>query len=322
MTTKSESPIDAIIQATNKLHNHPWLTILAFLVITIVAMGSAGKLQINATPYMIDKEHPSRVADDQVKGLFTNSGEQAFIAVVNKQGDVFNAESLALISTLTQAFKSMTLVTENDAIKLLNLKSVLPYEAEFIDSILKPLVAKFSTLKIILEHITTKNAVDFVKQAGSNVAATITAHHLLFNRNHMLVGGIRPHFFCLPILKRNIHQQALIGAATSGDKKFFLGTDSAPHAQQAKEAACGCAGCYSAHAAIELYAEAFDEAGALDQLEAFASLNGPAFYQLPVSTDTITLTKKAWDVPLTMAFGGNDVVPVRAGEQIMWQVTK
>jgi len=195
-------------------------------------------------------------------------------------------------------------------------------EALFIDSILKPLVAKFSTLKIILEHITTKNAVDFVKQAGSNVAATITAHHLLFNRNHMLVGGIRPHFFCLPILKRNIHQQALIGAATSGDKKFFLGTDSAPHAQQAKEAACGCAGCYSAHAAIELYAEAFDEAGALDQLEAFASLNGPAFYQLPVSTDTITLTKKAWDVPQTMAFGGNDVVPVRAGEQIMWQVTK
>jgi dihydroorotase len=195
-------------------------------------------------------------------------------------------------------------------------------EALFIDSILKPLVAKFTTLKIVLEHITTKDAVDFVKQAGDNVAATITAHHLLFNRNHMLVGGIRPHYFCLPILKRNIHQQALIGAATSGDKKFFLGTDSAPHTQQAKEAACGCAGCYSAHAAIELYAEAFDEAGALDQLEAFASLNGPAFYQLPVNTDTITLTKTPWDVPQTMTFGSNDVVPVRAGEQIMWQVTK
>lgn len=195
-------------------------------------------------------------------------------------------------------------------------------EALFIDTILKPLVAKFSTLKIVLEHITTKDAVDFVKQAGDNVAATITAHHLLFNRNHMLVGGIRPHYFCLPILKRNIHQQALIGAATSGDKKFFLGTDSAPHTQQTKEAACGCAGCYSAHAAIELYAEAFDKAGALEQLEAFASLNGPAFYQLPINTDTITLTKTPWDVPQTMAFGSNYVVPVRAGEKIMWQVTK
>jgi dihydroorotase len=193
-------------------------------------------------------------------------------------------------------------------------------EGIFIETILAPLVAKFSTLRIILEHITTKNAVDFVKQAGSNVAATITAHHLLFNRNHMLVGGIRPHYFCLPILKRNIHQQALIEAATSGDAKFFLGTDSAPHAQHAKESACGCAGSYTAHAAIELYAEVFEQADALDKLEAFASLNGPAFYQLPVNTDTITLEKTPWQVPQTMAFGEDQVVPIRAGENINWQV--
>jgi dihydroorotase len=193
-------------------------------------------------------------------------------------------------------------------------------EAVFIDTILRPLVAKYSTLKIVLEHITTKNAVDFVKEAGSNVAATITVHHLLFNRNHMLVGGIRPHYFCLPILKRNIHQHALIEAATSGSEKFFLGTDSAPHPQHAKESACGCAGSYTAHAAIELYAEAFEEAGALDKLEAFASLNGPKFYDLPVNSDKITLVKESWAVPATMAFGDDEVVPIRASETIAWQV--
>ncbi|AAZ24804.1 dihydroorotase [Colwellia psychrerythraea] len=193
-------------------------------------------------------------------------------------------------------------------------------EQVFVDTILKPLVANFPDLKVVLEHITTKNAVDFVKTAGDNVGATITVHHLLFNRNHMLVGGIRPHFFCLPILKRNTHQQALIEAATSGDKKFFLGTDSAPHAQHAKESACGCAGVYSAHAAIELYAEVFEQENALDKLEAFASLNGANFYQLPISTDKITLVKKAWKVPATMSFGDDVVVPVRADEEILWQV--
>jgi len=193
-------------------------------------------------------------------------------------------------------------------------------EAVFIDTILRPLVAKYSTLKIVLEHITTKNAVDFVKEAGDNVAATITVHHLLFNRNHMLVGGIRPHYFCLPILKRNIHQHALIEAATSGSEKFFLGTDSAPHPQHAKESACGCAGSYTAHAAIELYAEAFEAAGALGKLEAFASLNGPKFYNLPANSDKITLVKEEWSVPATMAFGEDEVVPIRASESIAWQV--
>lgn len=206
-------------------------------------------------------------------------------------------------------------VTTNDI-------DIFDRENVFIDNILSPLVKKFTHLKIILEHITTKNAVDFVNQAGDNVAATITPHHLMYNRNDMLVGGIRPHYFCLPILKRNIHQKALIEAATSGNAKFFLGTDSAPHAKHAKESACGCAGSYSAHAAIELYAEVFEQAGALDKLEAFASLNVPAFYQLPVHTDTITLVKKSWSVPATLAFGDDVVVPIRSGEDINWQVAE
>ena len=193
-------------------------------------------------------------------------------------------------------------------------------EQVFIDTILAPLVASYPDLRIVLEHITTKNAVDFVNSASNNVAATITAHHLLFNRNHMLVGGIRPHYFCLPILKRNIHQAALVKAATSGSSKFFLGTDSAPHAQHAKESPCGCAGSYTAHAAIELYAEVFEQEHALDKLEAFASLNGPAFYQLPISDEKITLVKKAWQVPATLTFGNDVVVPIRADDTIAWQV--
>ncbi|WP_415904052.1 dihydroorotase [Neptuniibacter sp. QD48_55] len=193
-------------------------------------------------------------------------------------------------------------------------------EKIFIETILKDVVNDFPNLKIVLEHITTKDAAEFVESAGDNVAATITAHHLLYNRNHMLAGGIRPHYYCLPILKRNIHQDALIKAATSGSKKFFLGTDSAPHMKHAKEAACGCAGSYTAHAAIELYAETFEAAGALDKLEAFASLNGPDFYGLPRNTDTITLVKESWDVPATYPLGEDNVVPIRAGEQIAWKV--
>jgi len=194
-------------------------------------------------------------------------------------------------------------------------------EEIFIDTILTPLVAKFTDLKIILEHITTKQAVDFVTQANDNVGATITAHHLMYNRNHMLVGGIKPHYFCLPILKRNSHQQALIQAATGGNKKFFLGTDSAPHSKQAKENACGCAGSYTAHAAIELYAEVFEQADALDKLESFASFNGADFYNLPRNSDTITLTKKDWQIAKTISFGENNLVPVKAGEIVNWQVT-
>lgn len=193
-------------------------------------------------------------------------------------------------------------------------------EKVFIDRHLKKIIAQFPQLKVVMEHITTADAAQFVQEGGNNLAATITAHHLLYNRNHMLVGGIKPHYYCLPILKRNIHQQALLDAATSGSKQFFLGTDSAPHAVGAKESSCGCAGCYTAPAAIELYAEAFEMMGALDKLEAFASHNGPDFYGMPRNTDTITLVKQPWTMPENVPFGEHRVKPLRAGETIHWQI--
>lgn len=192
-------------------------------------------------------------------------------------------------------------------------------EKYFIDEQLNQLVKEFPNLKIVLEHITTKEAIDFVLEAPVNIAATITAHHLLYNRNDMLVGGIRPHYYCLPIMKRNSHQQALIKAAISGNPKFFLGTDSAPHPQFKKEASCGCAGCYTAYAAIELYTEAFDRANALDKLENFASYFGPNFYGLPANQDTITLVRRNWQAPYTIPFGDEQLIPLRAGEIIQWQ---
>ncbi|ARN74566.1 dihydroorotase [Oceanicoccus sagamiensis] len=193
-------------------------------------------------------------------------------------------------------------------------------EKVFIDRTLRQLANDFPELPMVLEHITTKDAADFVAGAGQNVAATITAHHLLYNRNDMLVGGIRPHYYCLPILKRNIHQQALIEAATSGSSKFFLGTDSAPHTQDNKETSCGCAGSYTAYAAIELYAQAFEQAGALDKLEQFASHNGPDFYGMARNTDTITLKKSPWKVADSLPLGDSQVIPLCAGETLQWQV--
>lgn len=197
---------------------------------------------------------------------------------------------------------------------------VFDREKRFIDEHLTRVVERFPTLKVVFEHITTGDAAQFVNAAPANVGATITAHHLLYNRNHMLVGGIRPHFYCLPILKRNTHQEALLDAATSGSPKFFLGTDSAPHARHAKEAACGCAGCYTAYAAIELYAEAFEQRHALDKLEGFASLHGPDFYGLPRNTDRITLVREEWEAPASLPFGDYEVVPLRAGEKLRWRL--
>ena len=196
-------------------------------------------------------------------------------------------------------------------------------ERVFIDRVLAPLAARYPTLRIVFEHITTAEAAQFVTEAGPNVGATITAHHLLLNRNAIFAGGIRPHHYCLPVLKRETHREALVKVATSGSPKFFLGTDSAPHAKTTKEATCGCAGCYTAHAGIELYAEAFDDAGALDKLEAFASFNGPDFYRLPrnTDTDTITLVKESWDVPAGLDYlPGDPLVPLRSGEQIHWKL--
>ena len=193
-------------------------------------------------------------------------------------------------------------------------------EQRFIDTVLAPLRAQLPELKVVLEHITTANAVEFVTEQSSNVAATITVHHLLYNRNHLLAGGVRPHFYCLPVLKRNSHQLALIEAATSGNPKFFLGTDSAPHPKGDKEAACGCAGIYTAPGALELYAEVFDQADALDRLEGFASLYGPRFYGLPVNTEKISLVRDSWQMEESFQFGSNTVIPVRAGETLHWRL--
>jgi len=197
---------------------------------------------------------------------------------------------------------------------------VFDREKVFIHEQLMPLLGRFPKLKVVLEHITTRDAVDFVLNSHANLAATITAHHLLMSRNAMFAGGIRPHHYCLPILKREIHREALVFAATSGNPKFFLGTDSAPHPQGAKESACGCAGMYTAHAAIELYAEAFAEADSLEKLEAFASFHGPDFYNLPRNTATITLNKQIWTVPEHYPLGEQRVIPLRAGKQINWQL--
>ena len=197
---------------------------------------------------------------------------------------------------------------------------VFDRESVFIERHMKPLLKQFPALKVVFEHITTKDAADFVMESPSNVAATITAHHLLMNRNDMFKGGIQPHHYCLPILKRETHRLALVKAATSNNPKFFLGTDSAPHAKTAKEAACGCAGMYTAHAAIELYAEAFEAANALDKLEAFASFYGADFYGLARNTSKITLEKTSWLVPNELNLGEDSLVPLRAGQHIHWKL--
>ncbi len=197
---------------------------------------------------------------------------------------------------------------------------VFDREAVFIDTLLEPLTVRFPGLKVVLEHATTRQGIEFVRSMPDTVAATITAHHLLLNRNAMFKNGLQPHAYCLPVLKRESHRRALIEAATSGNNKFFLGTDSAPHARERKESSCGCAGIYTAHAALELYAEAFEAAGALDRLEGFASHYGPDFYGLPRNTQTITLEKTDWTVADSYPLGDSTVVPMYAGETLHWRV--
>ena len=279
---------------------------------------------------------PSNSSFDPLMVLYlTDNTDAADIAVAKASGKVkavklypagATTNSHAGVTSLEKVYAVLEQLAEHDMPLLVHGEvthsdiDIFDREKVFIDTILMPLTQRFPTLQIILEHITTADAVQFVQQAGDNIAATITAHHLLFNRNHMLVGGIRPHYYCLPILKRQTHQQALLTAATSGSSKFFLGTDSAPHAIHAKEAACGCAGSYTAHAAIELYAEAFEQMNALDKLEGFASFYGADFYGLPRNTDTITLVKEEWQVPNNYTFGSSVVVPIRAGDKITWRV--
>jgi dihydroorotase len=197
---------------------------------------------------------------------------------------------------------------------------VFDREAVFIDRILQPLRKSLPSLRVVFEHITTKDAVDYVRDADGDIAATITAHHLMYNRNAIFQGGIRPHYYCLPILKREVHRQALVDAATSGSPRFFLGTDSAPHPKGLKEHACGCAGCYTALHAMELYAEVFEAVNALDKLEAFASFFGPDFYRLPRNTEQVTLQKREWVIPNELTLGDTVLVPLDAGRSLAWKM--
>ncbi|SHE43935.1 dihydroorotase [Vibrio gazogenes] len=267
--------------------------------------------------YLTDNTTPEEIQQAKSSGIVVAAKLYPAGATTNSDSGVTSVSTIYPVLKTMQETGMLLLihgeVTSHDV-------DIFDRETTFLSEVLAPIVRDFPDLKIVVEHITTADAVRFVEQAGPNVAATITAHHLLYNRNHMLVGGIKPHYYCLPILKRNTHQQALIQAATSGSPKFFLGTDSAPHTKANKENACGCAGSYTAHAAIELYAEVFEQAGKLAYLEGFASHHGPDFYGLPRNTDTITLVKTPWQVPEVLPFGSEIVVPIRAGETIAWQV--
>jgi len=226
------------------------------------------------------------------------------------------AKCFAILETMEQESMPLLVHGEVNDIEV----DVFDKEKIFIDRVLIPITQRFPGLRVVFEHITTKEAVEFVKGTSGNIGATITAHHLLFNRNAMFQGGIHPHHYCLPVLKREIHHLALIEAAISGNPKFFLGTDSAPHSKGAKESDCGCAGIYTSHAAIELYAEVFEQAGALEKLEAFASCFGADFYRLPRNKDSITLIKESWDVPMELEFAGKALVPFRAGGSMVWKI--
>ncbi len=267
--------------------------------------------------YLTDNTSPEEIYKAKETGLIVAAKLYPAGATTNSDSGVTSAKNIYPVFEAMEKAGMLLLihgeVTTHDV-------DIFDREKTFLETVLAPIVKDFPNLKVVVEHITTADAAEFVKNANENVAATITAHHLLFNRNHMLVGGIKPHFYCLPILKRNTHQQALIEAATSGSKKFFLGTDSAPHAKDKKENACGCAGSYTAHAALELYAEVFEKAGKLENLEAFASQNGPDFYGLPRNQDQVTLEKSVWKVAETMPFGSQVVVPIKAGEEIEWSV--
>ena len=230
------------------------------------------------------------------------------------------------VTDITKVYDTLAVMAEQGIPLLVhgevvdNNVDIFDREKIFIDKVLTPVREKIPQLRLVFEHITTKEAVQYVSSTGTNIAATITPHHLLFNRNAMLVGGIRPHYYCLPVLKRSSHQQALIEAATSGNPKFFLGTDSAPHTKSAKESACGCAGIYSAHAAIELYATVFEHANKLDKLEDFASHFGADFYHLPRNQQKVVLVKKEWKVPSHFQTEGDSLIPLLAGDALSWKL--
>ncbi|MDC0722342.1 dihydroorotase [Nannocystis bainbridge] len=286
-------------------------------IVAAVPTALAGRFTPLMTLYLTDATAPEEIARARDCGFVHGVKLYPAGATTNSQSGVTD---LARVLPVLEAMQALGLpllvhgeVTDPGV-------DVFDREAVFLERHLAPLLERLPDLRVVVEHITTRDAVAFVRAAGPKVAATITAHHLLYSRNAMFTGGICPHYYCLPVLKRELHREALLAAATSGEAKFFLGTDSAPHPRGAKESACGCAGMFTAHAAIELYAEAFERAGALARLEGFASRFGPRFYDLPVNTETVRLERAAWDVPASYPFGRDELVPLRAGERIAWRL--
>jgi dihydroorotase len=269
------------------------------------------------TLYLTDNTDP-----DEIR----RARDTGFIHAVKLYPAGATTNSAAGVTDLAKCYKTLEVMQEVGMPLLVHGEVTDPAidlfdrEAVFIERVMQPLRRDLPGLAVVFEHITTRDAAQYVAEAEGAIAATITAHHLLYNRNEIFKGGINPHYYCLPVLKREEHRLALVKAATSGNARFFLGTDSAPHAIGAKEAACGCAGCYTALHAMEMYAEAFEQAGALDKLEGFASFHGPAFYRLPRNTGTITLKRDAWTLPATVAMGDTQLVPLNGGEQINWKM--
>jgi dihydroorotase len=283
----------------------------------VAALPAGARFEPLLTLYLTDRTPPAEIGAAKRSGFVHAVKYYPAGATTNSENGVTDWRHVrGVLAAMEQHEVPLLLhgeVTDADV-------DVFDREAVFVERQLAPLLRDFPGLRVVLEHVTTADAVEFVRGAGPRVAATITAHHLLWNRNALFRGGLRPHAFCLPVLKRERHREALVAAATGGSPKFFLGTDSAPHARGTKEAACGCAGIYTAHAALELYAAAFEEAGALDKLEGFASVFGAQFYGLPPNRDTVTLAREEWRVPERLRFGDDELVPLRAGETIPWKL--
>ncbi len=290
---------------------------LAYRERIVAALPSGMQFEPLMTLYLTDNTAPDEIRRAKDSGLVHAVKLYPAGATTNSDAGVTDlrhcTKVLETMQELGMPFLVHGEVTDPDV-------DIFDREAVFIDRVLQPLRHMMPALPIVMEHITTKEAAQYVQAASGPLAATITAHHLLYNRNEIFKGGIRPHFYCLPVLKREQHRQALVAAATGGNARFFLGTDSAPHPQGLKEHACGCAGCYTALHAMELYAEAFERADALDQLEAFASINGPAFYRLPKNRGSVTLVRESWTVPEQLPLADSNVVPLNGGESINWKL--
>lgn len=292
---------------------------LAYRQRILAALPSSARFEPLMTVYLTDRTAPSEVERARASGLIHGFKLYPAGATTHSNDGVTDIEHVyAVLEKMSELDVVLQVHGEVTAAEV----DIFDREARFIDDVLEPLARRFPMLRIVFEHITTQHAVDFVRSARAGLAATVTPQHLLMNRNALFLGGIRPHHYCLPVLKTEADRTALLEAVVSGNPRFFLGTDSAPHARLSKEAPCGCAGIFSAHAAIELYAEIFDAAGALARLPAFAAEFGADFYRLPRNQQRITLSNEPWTVPLTYPFAADELVPLRAGAEVMWRLDR